>query len=304
MDSQRLINYLLGGLQGEERRQIEERYFDDDAFFQEMLILEEELIDSYVNGELSGEQVERFEKHYLTTPERRSQVEFAKSLAASLSSVKINRALKEPHSQVSSDPSTLITASSRQRHPLTWGFIAGLVVVVGGALLLLIGNLRLYTHANRLEQERAALSHQREETDRLNDQMNHSLKRLEQETNRIESISVTSANASITIRPLFPMLTRSEQAGTVLHISPQTTLLILQAPVESLAIKSYQVVVTKDGAEVLRLNQLKSRSTKGGNIVEIPLTASMFDGRSYSLMVKSEDGQEGTDIYSFEIQIP
>src|ERR1044071_5911191 len=90
---QQLIQYLLGGLQMGERRQIEERYFEDEAFFQEMLIIEEELIDSYLNHDLSDEEAERFEKHYLATPERRGQVEFARALAASLSEVQRLRAL-------------------------------------------------------------------------------------------------------------------------------------------------------------------------------------------------------------------
>jgi len=303
VESQRLISYLLGGLQVEERRQIEQRYFDDDEFFQEMLILEEELIDRYVNGDLSDVDSERFEISYLTNPQSRSQVEFAKSLAGALSNVMVNRPLKERDSQAPRAPSGLLAASSPQRHPLTWGLIAGLAVVIIGALLLLIGNLRLYKKANRFEQESASLSQQREETNRLNDQMNRDLKQLEQEKKRIESLSPTPANASIAIRTIFPMLTRSGKAGQVLHVLPQTTLLILQAPVESPAIKTYQVIVTKDGAKVLQLNHLKSRSTSNGNIIEIPLITSLLDGLSYTLMIKPEDGEEGTDIYEFEIQI-
>lgn len=297
---QRLIHYLLGGLQVEERRRIEERYFDDEAFFQEMLIIEEELIDSFVNHDLSDEEAERFEKYYLTTPERRVQVEFARVLAASLQKVKGLGAPEEAHSPPPPVRASRLAASRERYRSLGWRLIAAPAAIA--VLLLAITGLWLRHQASRLEQERTRLSQQRQETDRLNEQLERDLKHLEQVRKRVESLTVApSGDTKISIGMLFPILTRSGPGGQVLQISAQATLLLLQAPVES-AGKTYQAVLTRDGAEVMRLNHAAPRSAQGGNIIEIPLSATMLNGGSYALTVKPEDGEEGTDIYSFEIQ--
>jgi len=299
---QQLIHYLLGGLPVEERRQIEERYFDDKDFFQEMLIIEDELIDSYVNRELSYEEAEQFEKHYLTAPERCGQVEFAKLLATSLSSLNRPRSL-----EASPAPppvrASLFSAWRARYRPWRWQFITALAVVA----LLLLGMISLWlrNQASQLAQERALLFLQRQETDRLNQRLERDLKRLEQERKYVESLPVSSSgDAKIAIGMLFPMLARSGQAGQVLHISPLATLLLLQAPVDSASDKTYQAALTRDGTEILRLTHVIPRLVSSGNIVEIPMTAAMLNGRSYALTVKPEDDEEGTDSYSFEIQKP
>ena len=57
--------YLLGNIQAEDkRRKIEERLMLDDDYFEEVLIEEEELIQDYVDDQLSADERQRFEKHF------------------------------------------------------------------------------------------------------------------------------------------------------------------------------------------------------------------------------------------------
>jgi hypothetical protein len=72
--------YLLGLLREAEQRPLEERLFTDDAFYEEVLIAEDELIDQYLAGEVSGSERSRFEEHFLTTPERLRKLRFARAL--------------------------------------------------------------------------------------------------------------------------------------------------------------------------------------------------------------------------------
>lgn len=71
-------DYLLGQLSEQERQQVEERLLTDDAFFEEISIAENELIDRYLNGSLAPQEVERFREHFLVTPEQRRNLQFAK----------------------------------------------------------------------------------------------------------------------------------------------------------------------------------------------------------------------------------
>ena len=69
-----LIKYLLGDLPEEERIQIEEKYFLDDDFFQQLLLVEDELVDSYVKNELTPSQMKLFKDNFLATSYENSPV--------------------------------------------------------------------------------------------------------------------------------------------------------------------------------------------------------------------------------------
>jgi anti-sigma-K factor RskA len=73
--------YLLGDVSTEAQRAVEERLLTEESFMEELTAAEEELIDDYVGGGLSAGERERFERHFLSTEERRRQLRFAQALA-------------------------------------------------------------------------------------------------------------------------------------------------------------------------------------------------------------------------------
>lgn len=74
--------YLLGELtQEEERERFEERLMADDDFFEEFQLVKEELIDQYLEGEITRAERERFERHFLTTTDRRRSLRLAQALS-------------------------------------------------------------------------------------------------------------------------------------------------------------------------------------------------------------------------------
>ncbi len=75
-----LIRYLLGDLNEDEQGRIEERYFADNDFYTQLLVAEDELIDSYVLAELSRDDRERFELVYLSNPHRLKKVESSRTV--------------------------------------------------------------------------------------------------------------------------------------------------------------------------------------------------------------------------------
>lgn len=79
-DHKLLRRYLLGELLEEgQRRRVEERLLTDDGFYEEVLIAEDELVEEYVSGLLDAGEKERFETHFLSTPERRHKLQFARA---------------------------------------------------------------------------------------------------------------------------------------------------------------------------------------------------------------------------------
>jgi anti-sigma factor RsiW len=81
-NDQTIIRYLLGSLPEEETEWIEEISFIDDEFAVRLSAVENDLVDAYVRGELSGEKLERFDSYYLASPKRRKKVKTAQVLHA------------------------------------------------------------------------------------------------------------------------------------------------------------------------------------------------------------------------------
>jgi anti-sigma factor RsiW len=72
--------YLLGELSDAEQEEIEVRYFTDDALFEQLLAIEDDLIDRYVRGQITDSERLRLERHFMKSPARRKRVRFAEAL--------------------------------------------------------------------------------------------------------------------------------------------------------------------------------------------------------------------------------
>jgi hypothetical protein len=81
-NDQTIIRYLLGSLPEEETERVEEISFIDDEFAVRLSAVENDLVDAYLRGELSGEKLERFDSYYLASPKRRKKVKTAHVLHA------------------------------------------------------------------------------------------------------------------------------------------------------------------------------------------------------------------------------
>jgi|HubBroStandDraft_6_1064221.scaffolds.fasta_scaffold2256428_1 hypothetical protein len=79
-DEELMRRYLLGDVGGPQRRRVEASLLSDHAYLECFRIVEEELIDSYLDGELSADDAKRFEDYFLMEPGRRQSLSFALAL--------------------------------------------------------------------------------------------------------------------------------------------------------------------------------------------------------------------------------
>ncbi len=77
IDEKLATRFLLGDLSEESRLQLEERFFKDDRFYEQLLAIQEEVADDYVQNKLSARERAKFEETFLRSPQRRQRVEFA-----------------------------------------------------------------------------------------------------------------------------------------------------------------------------------------------------------------------------------
>jgi hypothetical protein len=75
--NQVITEYLLGSLPEVEMERLDELSVTSQEFAEVLRASEKDLIDAYVQGELSGTMLAQFESHYLSSPIRQERVEFA-----------------------------------------------------------------------------------------------------------------------------------------------------------------------------------------------------------------------------------
>jgi LPXTG-motif cell wall-anchored protein len=79
-DKQEIRSYLLGDLDDRRKTQLEEQILSAPQTYEELLLVEEELIDQYVAGGLPTLERQQFETHFLITAERQKNLRFGQLL--------------------------------------------------------------------------------------------------------------------------------------------------------------------------------------------------------------------------------
>lgn len=72
--------FLLGDIPGDEREQIQELAFEDPDAFSLIQAAQEDLLDDFINDELTAEEKERFQNYFLAQPGRRQDLSIAQAL--------------------------------------------------------------------------------------------------------------------------------------------------------------------------------------------------------------------------------
>lgn len=85
-DKKEIKQYLLGVLSEDARERVEKLLLTEESFFEEVLLVEDELIDLYINDDLTNEERKSFERHFLATPERHRKLNFARAFDKYVSS--------------------------------------------------------------------------------------------------------------------------------------------------------------------------------------------------------------------------
>ena len=126
--------FLLGALDGDYKTQFEERILAEPSVYDELLIVEEELIDQYVAGDLSALEQQQFESHFLITAERQKNLRFGKLLQRYANShIDLTEQVQPP---------IQVQSFSLLRTPVRrWSALAVLAVILGCAGIIFVRGL-------------------------------------------------------------------------------------------------------------------------------------------------------------------
>jgi hypothetical protein len=152
-----LVRYLMGELPAEEEQGLEERYFQDDALFSELLAVEGELIEQYLRGRLSPDEHRRFESVWLASPARRQRLELTRTVLASVS---------EPPAAAGPREGRGRATGPREGRGRATGLRGLAAVAAGIALLVAVDDVRLRVQVRQAERQVSDLVRERDEWQR------------------------------------------------------------------------------------------------------------------------------------------
>jgi len=255
---------LLGSLEPEEQERLEKELLNDNEYLEELSAAEDELIDSYVRGDLSEPERTRFEQHFLAASERRQKLSFAEALHRY---VKVS-ALAEVQPATFSGQRPLvwkrfIPASLHTQNPLLGlSLAAALVIVIVGASWLIVRNV-------------------------WHDQYKE---------------GPDSATLAITLRPGLQRDTGEIKRVTI-ATDVSTVQLQLELSRDEYQ-SYHALVQTDEGREVLSADKLKPESLANGRVVTVSLRARLLVRGDYQIKLSGLDpsGQfEDVGKYHFRV---
>jgi hypothetical protein len=282
------MRYLLGAASAEEEQRLEERYFSDDSYFELLVTVEEELIDAYVSAEMSRDERQRFEQHFLSSPQRRQRVAFAQALLASAARRSDTRA-----------PGVI----GRERPPRSWLFwrwvripqpVMQVLILACFALLAVAGSLsiiqswRLRDQLTGVQAQGQDLRQQIEQERVIQQQLSAALDQERIARNRLEQTLPNSPPQTIVSFILRAGTARSAEDVRALLIRQGTDVVQLQLDLEREGNGQYQVAVrTADDQEVWSQDGLRPRNTAGGGAVVLSLPANLLVSGDYIIMLRT-----------------
>ena len=253
---QNIQRYLLGELTEAEQTTLEQQYFNDRSLFEEVVLVENELVDKYARGLLAPATRDRFEKHYLDHPRRRERARFAEALATRIDEKKT----------ASISPSASASWFDRllgsQRGPrLAWALSAVILLVAAAAVWFFLESRRLERQLATIESER--ITREKREGELQQEAANERLRaeKLSQELDQLRTTpNGSSGSPTEEKKPaLFATLvlaiggTRGADAGSpaLLVIPTGTEQVRLQLRLRENNYSSYQIVVQSAGGDAV-----------------------------------------------------
>jgi hypothetical protein len=302
-----LTRYLLGELPEAEQLLVEERFFADDAYFEQLLALENELKYDYTRGGLTPSQRARFAERFLKTPQERRAAALAGAILDT--AAEVNVAHSRPAAACEEQASwrrRLLAFFALQNQALQFSLAAlALALLLGGAWLL-FDSARLRGELAQLraaaEKEQQAAQQQAVAQSAQQKQLQNELADERQRRNQLERELAQEKNEQAEAAQKQPSFLAFALSSGLVRGEAETKRLVVPADVNALRLRlnlkkkgafvRYRgALQTLDGAELW--SQDIRRSQAGGQVQAVTwyLPARLFTAGDYVILLKGITAQ-------------
>jgi len=317
-DDKTIAQYLLGFLSETEAERFDKLSVTDDQFADALRIAEKDLVDAYVQGELTGPDRDRFKTYYLSSPLRRSNVEFAQAFRVWAEQNAVAELRPESLDELRKKRGWFAAFGFFSAPRLAWGLaIAALLLFVAGGLLV-FQNLRLRQQINQTQARQEELRQREQELQKEIDAQHSSnaqteqelarvrdeRERLEQELNDAQAASPSGKGGIVSLN-LAPPMRAAGQIHTI-SIPPGTNLVAAQLQLEAADYSAYRVALVNpaDGRALWQSGNLKARTKGDRKMISVKFPAHLLKSQNYSLRVSGVAAGGASEIvsdYSFKV---
>jgi hypothetical protein len=308
-----MTQYLLGSLSEAETERLDELSVTSQEFAESLSASEKDLIDAYVQGELSGTTLAQFESRYLASPIRRGRVEFAEAFQVFAKNQKVvndpgtRRAIALDKKAKGSWFSKIFP---KQQAALQWGLaIVALIFIVVSAILLL-RNSRLHQQMSldqaELQQREIQLKKELDDQRASKIRIEQELTRIREERQQLEDKLKNSGQLSTIFSfVLTPQLRGVGQAKSV-SLPANTSHVKVQLNLEPNDYQTFVVALIDQSnhQELWTSGKLKTNSRGDDKRLNVSFSATLLKAQHYSLRVSgiSANGQsEVLSDYPFNV---
>jgi hypothetical protein len=296
VDQATLVEYLLGCLPERDAELLDESSVADDEFAMRLSAVENDLLDAYVRGELSGAILEKFRTFYLSSGKRREKVRLAESLFTLEGNAASRARTDAPPGRYERRETSPTSSWLRLLALPSWGFAAAAAMLLA-VILLGVANLRLYDQISREQAFGAELQQRERELQTKLDQEHNATHETKDELDRVrESLAQLGKHSTASPRgeepsshpvgiAFFVLSPQMRGAGqiTTLSLPRAATWVGLRLDLESNDFPQYRVVL-KDSAtnqSVWRSGRLTAKTSGLRSAVSIRVPAKLFKQRNY-----------------------
>lgn len=267
--------YLLGELDEQDREQLEQRVITNPDYKEEVLIMEEELLEDYVNGSLSPRELELVREKYSATPALRRKVEIARALNDYVTDHPVVSPRPLPQRSWARSVLDFFAARNRFRQ---FSLAVVILVFVGGSVMV-------YWWISRESRANYA-----------------ALVRLNAPGSQILPLDDSVATISLS-----PLLLRGAGEARTITTTNQTGTVQLRLPSPSVQETSVFRARLKDssGAEVFALDDVRARQPGESPVLVLQVPVGMLESQDYQLEIserKPDGSYESPTSYSFRVQ--
>ena len=301
-DNVPMINqYLLGALNEAETDRFDDLSITDDQFAETLQAIEKDLVDAYVQGELIGDELEKFKSHYLASPLRREKVEFAREFRgwaeADLARGVQSQTQDEVVAKRAGSKWFLSDLFGVPKLAWRWGFVAVALTLLITAGLLVFQNVRLRQQMAQAQVRRdellvreQRLQEELKEQRDANSTREQALARVREERDRLDlelkqrvQLPAEGPVASLILTP--PL--RGAGPVPTLSVRPGTNEVVVQLQLDAADYSAYRVALIDPASNQMlwRSGNLKARTNGAGKAVVVDFPAQLLKPKTYILQV-------------------
>lgn len=280
-------SYLLDELSPEQREEVERTYFADSKVFEELQMIEAELIDDYASGEMDSMESAKFERIYLSNPSKKFRVDFAKSLH-----------------QKADEGAPLIASPTRSR----W-LVAALLALAAAASLFFAETLRLRGQIARINDENQRLQKQYTQLQKessSNQALIEDLKiqvdreKMDEDVNPPAPIAPALPQPTLIAFVLKPGLARDAASMPILKLPRRADFVRFELQMDRDPYQAYRVSLqTPAGDEVWSMGTIHPRIVKNGKAIVFDLPANKLTKRDYVILLQGKGNGKFQDVSAY-----